>query len=126
MKRGAAEEIDLIDSDEGLDIPDYLRQERTMSLQRDFLNDVDPLIGIEIKVSRRCRCQHDLFVICPGHGAHRASLHCTRCGRRGWLSHQAAKFLSDVIEHFGRPTEPVYVRELPGATAEQVVVHTEQ
>ena len=95
-----------------------------MSLQLDFLNNVDPLIGIEIKMSRRCRCQHDLFVVGPGRGAHRASLHCTRCARHcGWLSHRAAKFLSDVIEQFGRPTEPVCVREPPGATAEQVVVH---
>jgi len=52
--------------------------------------------------------------------AARTARHC------GWLSHQAAKFLSDVIEHFGRPTEPVSMREPPGATAEQVVVHTDQ
>ena len=98
-----------------------------MSPQLGFLNNVDPGIGIEIKMSRRCHCQHDLFVVSPGRGAHRASLHCTRCARHhGWLSHQVGKFLSDVVEHFGRPTEPVCVREPPRATAEQVVVHTEQ
>ena len=99
-----------------------------MSPQLDFLNNVDPVTGIEIKMSRRCRCQHDLFVVGSGRGAHRASLHCTRCARHcGRLSHQVAKFLLDVIEHFGRPTEPVCVCEPPRATAEsQVVAHSEQ
>ena len=54
----------------------------------------------------------------PGCGAQRASLHCVRCGhQRGWLSNEIAKFLSDVIEHFGRPIAPVRVR-MPQTTPE--------
>jgi hypothetical protein len=83
-----------------------------MSLQLDMFNiPADPLIGIEIKASRHCKCGHDLFHVGPGRGMHRASLHCARCRRHfGWLSHQTANFLSGVIEHFGRPTTPVCVR----------------
>jgi hypothetical protein len=85
----------------------------------------DPLTGVEVHLPRHCKCGHDILHIGPGRDAHRASLHCTRCARHcGWLSHQAAKFLSDVIEHFGRPIEPICVRGPPGETAE--FVHTEQ
>jgi hypothetical protein len=96
-------------------------------IQLDMFALVDPLVGIEVNFERHCLCGHDLHHLGPGSGPHRASLHCSSCGRHcGWLSHQVAKFLSDVIEHFGRPTEPVCVREPPRATAEQVVVHSEQ
>jgi hypothetical protein len=79
-----------------------------MSLQLDLFDAVDPRVGLKIKASRRCSCGHDLFHVGPGRGAHRASLQCTRCGRHcGWLSHQTASFLSDVIERFGRPTHLV-------------------
>jgi hypothetical protein len=88
-----------------------------MSFQLDMFHNVDPLIGIAIKSPRRCQCGHDLFRVGPGRGAHRASLHCTRCRRHcGWLSYETAKFLSDVVEHFGRPTTPVCVR-MRGAAA---------
>jgi hypothetical protein len=83
-----------------------------MSLHLDLFDaNADPLIGIAIKVPRRCQCGHDLFHVGPGRGGHRASLHCARCRHHcGWLSYQTAKFLSDVIEHFGKPTTPVCVR----------------
>jgi hypothetical protein len=53
-----------------------------------------------------------------------------QCGlahlRADWLSSESAKFICNVIEHFGRPTAPVCVRIPPRATAEsQVVAHTE-
>jgi hypothetical protein len=58
-----------------------------------------------------------LILVGPGSGPHRSSLHCARCGRHcGWLSCESAKFLSDIITHFGRPTEPVRVR-LPKPSA---------
>jgi hypothetical protein len=83
-----------------------------MSPQPDIFDaDADSLIGIAIKAPRRCQCGHDLFHVGPGRGTHRASVHCARCSRHsGWLSYETAKFLSDVIEHFGRPTMPVVVR----------------
>ena len=71
----------------------------------------DPLVGLVVQLQRQCRCGSDLFHVGPGSGPHRASLHCARCGHHnGWLSQEVAKFLTDTIEHFGRPTAPVCVR----------------
>ena len=82
----------------------------------DLFDDANPLIGIEINLPRHCPCGHDTLLIGPGRGPHRASLNCTRCRRQcGWLSNESAKFISSVIEHFGRPTTPVCVRVSRGA-----------
>ena len=70
----------------------------------------DPLTGVEVHLPRHCQCGHDILHIGPGRGPHRASLHCVRCGRHcGWLPNEISKFLCDVIEHFGRPTEPITI-----------------
>jgi hypothetical protein len=85
--------------------------ERQASWQFDLLDDADPLIGIEVNLPHRCQCGHDFLYTGPGCGPHCASLHCARCQRHcGWLSNESAKFICSVIEHFGRPTEPVRVR----------------
>jgi len=82
-----------------------------MSAPLEILEDADPLVGIEVNLPRHCQCGHDLLLVGPDRGPHRASLHCARCRRHcGWLSNEAAKFLCDVVQHFGRPTEPVRVR----------------
>jgi hypothetical protein len=84
---------------------------RQSTLQLDMFGDADPLIGIEVNVPRHCECGQDILRIGPGHGPYRASLQCPRCGRDcGCLSHIVAKFLSEVVEHFGRPSAPVQVR----------------
>jgi len=71
----------------------------------------DPLTGVEVHLPRHCRCGNNILHIGPGRGPHRASLHCPRCGRHcGWLSNEAAKFLTAVVARFGRPTAPVLVR----------------
>jgi hypothetical protein len=82
-----------------------------MSWQLDMFATADPLIGMEVNLPRHCQCGHDTLHIGPGRGPHRGSLHCARCQRHcGWLSHESAKFLYEVINHFGRPTKPVCVR----------------
>jgi hypothetical protein len=84
---------------------------RQSSPQLDTFHNADPLIGLEIKLPRHCRCGHDMLRVGPGRDPHRASLHCARCGRLcGWLSPKTANFLSDVIGRFGRPITPVQVR----------------
>ena len=41
-------------------------------------------------------------------GPHHARLECRGCGcHRGWLSGGTFRFLSGVIDNFGRPTEPI-------------------
>src|SRR5262245_43052939 len=79
--------------------------------------DDDTLSGLTVRLERACgRCGHSLLVTGAGRGTHKASLHCARCRRHnGWLSHEAAAFLSEVIAHFGRPTAPIDVRK--GGTA---------
>jgi hypothetical protein len=82
-----------------------------MSLPLDMFHNADPFVGIEINLPRHCQCGHDMLRLGPGRGPHRASLQCARCGRHcGSLSQIVAKFLSGVIEHFGRPIAPVQVR----------------
>jgi hypothetical protein len=82
----------------------------------DIFGNADPLNGIEVHLPHHCPCGHDMLHIGPGRGPHRASLYCALCGRHcGWLSHETAKFLSAVIERFGRPTAPVCVRVPRGA-----------
>jgi hypothetical protein len=73
----------------------------------------DPLIGLTVQLPRQCRCGSELSHIGPGSGPHRASLHCARCGHHnGRLPQEAARFLTDVIERFGRPIKPICVRAL--------------
>jgi hypothetical protein len=44
-------------------------------------------------------------------GPHAASLRCNRCDRhRGYVSAALAKFLTEAITRFGRPTAPLIVR----------------
>jgi hypothetical protein len=92
------------------------------SSQPDMFHNADPIVGIEINLPRHCQCGHDILHVGPGRGAHRASLQCARCGRYcGWLSHIVAKFLSELIEHFGRPISPVQVR-VPRTTSNVCIV----
>jgi hypothetical protein len=82
-----------------------------ISWQPDLFDGADPLVGIEVNLPHHCPCGNGALRIGPGRGPHRASLHCTWCGRHcGWVSNPTAKFLSDIIKHFGRPIEPVCVR----------------
>src|SRR5262249_32624221 len=85
-----------------------------------------PVVGIQINLPRHCQCGHDVLHVCSGRGPHRASLQCARCGRHcGWLSHIVAKFLSEVIEHFGKPIAFVQVR-VPRTTPNVCIVNNDE
>jgi hypothetical protein len=78
----------------------------------DITTDDTSLAGLLVHLPRRCKCGHGTFVTGAGRGPHRASLYCGRCRRHsGWLSNEAATFLEKVIGHFGRPTDPIVVRQ---------------
>jgi hypothetical protein len=86
------------------------RKARQSRLQLNMFHNVNPLVGIKVNLPRQCPCGHDMLHVGPGRGPHKASLQCARCGRHcGWLSHKAAKFLSEVIGRFGRPVASVRV-----------------
>jgi hypothetical protein len=69
-------------------------------------------IGLAVVPPKRCRsCGSDTAIIGSSAGPHYARLNCRSCGRhRGWLSGETFRFLSDAIDSFGRPTEPVVIR----------------
>jgi hypothetical protein len=69
-------------------------------------------IGLCVIMPKPCRnCGSDAAVIGSSRGPHHARLNCECCdSHRGWLSGTAYKFLSDVIENCGRPTEPIEIR----------------
>jgi hypothetical protein len=70
-------------------------------------------IGLTVILPKPCgNCGSDSAIIGSSRGPHHANLLCECCSRhRGWLSGTTYKFLSDVIENFGRPTEPILVRQ---------------
>jgi hypothetical protein len=64
-----------------------------------------------VQTPRACRCGAALAVIGPGKGPHAAALHCKECDvHRGWVSHATHQFLLELINKFGRPTEPIAIR----------------
>jgi hypothetical protein len=71
----------------------------------------NPLIGINVKLPDGCKhCASDLAVIGAAPVPHRASLHCKECQLfRGWVSDTSFRFVSRVVEQFGKPTEPVLI-----------------
>jgi hypothetical protein len=74
------------------------------------------LLGLPIKLARTidgpcAACGDIAIVIGSSVGPHTASLRCARCDRhRGWLPKPVADFLIDLVVRFGRPTEPITVR----------------
>ena len=74
------------------------------------------LVGLVIQLDRGCaRCGNSTLVIAsPGAGPHAASLACTRCHRNGgWLQKEAAAFVAEVVKKFGRPDQPIVIRQSP-------------
>jgi hypothetical protein len=69
-------------------------------------------LGLIVIPPRLCRnCGADTAIIGSSAGPHHAGLSCCGCGRhRGWLSGEAFRFLSDAIDSFGRPSEPIVIR----------------
>ena len=70
-----------------------------------------PLAGLIVSLPDACRCGADVARIGPPAGPHLAELRCARCERhRGWLPRQAHAFLTEIINKFGRPTDPIAIR----------------
>jgi hypothetical protein len=86
-------------------------------------------VGLAVILPRQCNnCSADTAIIGSSAGPHHARLNCTCCGAHcGWLSGATFNFLSDVIENFGRPIEPIEIRHnqsvpTTDATAQAVAV----
>jgi hypothetical protein len=71
------------------------------------------LIGLRVMAPSRCpRCHGTAAVIGAPKGPHAAALMCI-CGRHlGWISSDTFNFISVLVRRFGRPTEPIVVRQL--------------
>ena len=67
--------------------------------------------GLVAKLPDVCKkCGSHLAIIGPASVPHRASLHCKECRTfRGWVSDTSLKFVSKVVEQFGKPTEPILI-----------------
>jgi hypothetical protein len=74
------------------------------------------LLGLPIRLERTidgpcAECGETAVIIGSSAGPHAASLRCKRCDRhRGWLPKTVADFLTDIVVRFGRPTEPITIR----------------
>jgi hypothetical protein len=66
-------------------------------------------IGLTFSLSHPCdNCGTTITVIGASKGPHYGSLRCRNCdGFRGWMSGATFHFVTDIIDHFGRPTEPI-------------------
>jgi hypothetical protein len=68
------------------------------------------VVGLEVILPRPCQCGESVAVVGSSKGPHHASVVCSRCGvHRAWLSGTTAAFLVAVLEHCGRPIEPITV-----------------
>ena len=72
----------------------------------------DPLLGLAVKLPNTCsKCADLVAIIGPGKPPHSASLLCRSCGlHRGWISRANYTFLTEIINKFGAPTEPIVFR----------------
>jgi hypothetical protein len=69
------------------------------------------LIGLALQMPTPCICGAVTAGIEAGRGPHVAGLRCSACGKhRGWMSHEAHRFITAVAQKFGRPAGPIVVR----------------
>jgi hypothetical protein len=97
----------------------------TKHAQLDLFRTLSPLplpprdrtYGLTVQLPKLCRCRGQFASISTGGGPHAASLICCKCGvQRGWVSHATHKFLTEIVNKFGRPTEPIVLRRTGGAS----------
>jgi hypothetical protein len=87
-----------------------------LQVYREGDRGVTDLIGLPIKLARTIdgpcgACGETTVIIGSSAGPHMASLRCACCDRhRGWLPKPVAAFLTDLVGRFGRPTDPITVR----------------
>jgi hypothetical protein len=71
----------------------------------------DPILGLVVKLPNCSKCGDPLAFIGPGKPPHCASLLCQLCGlHRGWISRTNYKFLNEITNKFGVPSEPIVFR----------------
>jgi hypothetical protein len=75
-----------------------------------------PPIGLRLKLDRtidRLRpCCDNIATVDHGRATHCAGLRCSKCGRhRGWLPREGFQFLTNVVQRFGAPAEPIILRD---------------
>ena len=72
----------------------------------------DPLFGIAVKLPDTCsKCGGLVGIVGPGKPPHCASVLCRSCGlHRGWISRANYTFLTEIINKFGAPIEPIVFR----------------
>jgi hypothetical protein len=70
------------------------------------------VLGLMVVLEERpCSCGELKVTIGASAGPHHGALVCTACERhRGWLSGETHRFITDVIDNVGRPTEPIVAR----------------
>jgi hypothetical protein len=85
-----------------------------MTAQLNLFGDVTQastsVLGLLVTLPAVCTCGATEAAIGSSAGPHFASLHCSACGKhRGWVSAVTFHFIADVIDKFGRPSEPISV-----------------
>ena len=78
-----------------------------------FLKHVtDPIVGLKVQTPTPCqKCRCVTARIAEGQWLN-VPLLCTSCGiERGRLSYETLKFIRRVVETFGRPTEPIKLKQ---------------
>jgi hypothetical protein len=86
-----------------------VRPDRIHRHRHDLFETADPILGLVVKLPNSCSKCGDLLA--PGKPPHCASLLCQLCGlHRGWISHTNYKFLNEITNKFGVPSEPIVFR----------------
>jgi hypothetical protein len=71
------------------------------------------IVGLIVTMAERpCRhCGSNAFILGSSCGPHHGRLGCAGCDRHsGWISGETRRFIDSIIDHFGRPDEPIIVR----------------
>jgi len=83
------------------------------------------IAGIEVILPRRCQCGETTAIIGSSRGPHHASAICSACGvHRAWLSGETYRFISSIIDVFGRPDEPIIVSMNPRTSVDNPATAT--
>ena len=84
--------------------------------QRDLFDELvskitDPIVGLKVQTPTPCKCRCAIARLAEGKWLN-VPLVCTSCGiERGRLSYETLKFIRRVVETFGRPTEPIKLKQ---------------
>lgn len=66
--------------------------------------DDGPLVGRRLRFHAAAPCHDDIVMITAPIGPHASGLVCATCGKfRGWLSREAASFITATRDTFGDP-----------------------